>query len=67
MTYALIAASVTYCTDEDAVEVSPRTLPYLKRWMRENGYIHESEAPTVTVHRMLATTPAPVVPSMEET
>lgn len=69
--HILITENTTYCTDLEGVEVAASALPHLERWMREHahelGYIHESEAPTVTVHRMLATTPAPVVPTLEET
>lgn len=61
MSTTLITANEGIPSEGDHIVISDMARPHLQRWMRENGYIHESEAPTVTVHRMLATTPAPVV------
>lgn len=56
--HVLISESVTYCTNQEGVEVSPRALPYLEQWLRENGYIHRDQV----LRDQLAKIPAPVVP-----
>lgn len=62
MTTTLITACEGIPSETDQVVVSDAAVPFLLA----AGWIRGSEAPTATIHRMLATTPAPVVPSMEE-
>lgn len=62
MTTTLITANEGIPSETDQIIVSPAAVPFLLA----AGWVRVTEAPTVTVHRMLATTPAPVVPSMEE-
>lgn len=68
--HILITENTTYCTDLEGVEVAASALPHLERWMREHahelGYIHVTEAPTATIHRMLTQTRPPIVPTLEE-
>jgi hypothetical protein len=56
--HILISESVTYCTNQEGVEVSPRAMPYLEQWLRENGYVKRDQR----LRDQLAHTTAPVVP-----
>lgn len=62
MSTTLITANEGIPSEGDHIVISDAAVPFLLA----AGWVRESEAPTVTVHRMLATTPKPVVPSMEE-
>jgi hypothetical protein len=55
--HVLISESVTWCTDIEGVEVSPRAMPYLEQWLRENGWVHRDQR----LRDQLNQTPAPVV------
>lgn len=62
MTTTLITACVGIPSETDAVVVSDAAVPFLLA----AGWVKATEAPTATIHRMLATTPKPVVPTLEE-
>jgi hypothetical protein len=62
----LITVNEGIPSESDEVKVSTLALPWVMRWMSENGFIHSSEASTARVHDMLAHIPPPYVPAFEE-
>lgn len=60
MTTTLITACEGIPSETDVVVISPNAVPHLLA----AGWIQGTEAPTATVHRMLAHTAPPVLPDM---
>lgn len=67
MSIALITVNAGIPDENDVVEVSALALPYLQRWLHENGYIHATEATTAQIRVMLTQqAAAPYVPNLGE-
>lgn len=67
MSIALITVNAGIPDEADAVEVSELALPYVHRWLHENGYIHTTEATTAQIHHLLKQQAAkPYVPNLGE-